>query len=152
MKLAEALLERKSLLEKIRALQARLEENAVVQEGDAPAEAPQGLMAELDAAVEALEELIRRINVTNLQTTIASGLTITAAVVKRDMLKLRRETLQKLAEAAAMRYNRYSRSEVKYIATVNNAEVRQQIDSLAKSWRELDAEIQAANWIADLAA
>lgn len=38
MKLAEALLERKNAKQKIEALQARLEENVLVQEGDQPGE------------------------------------------------------------------------------------------------------------------
>lgn len=41
MKLAEALLERKSLKQKIESLQGRLAENAMVQEGDTPSEDPQ---------------------------------------------------------------------------------------------------------------
>ena len=57
MKLAEALLERKSLTQKIEALRARLAENALVQEGDQPSEQPQALMAELNDAVNQLESL-----------------------------------------------------------------------------------------------
>ena len=31
-------------------------------------------------------------------------------------------------------------------------DMRKQIDGLAKSWRELDAQIQAVNWMTELAA
>lgn len=152
MKLAEALLERKSLTQKIEALRARLAENALVQEGDQPSEQPQALMAELNDAVNQLESLIRRINATNNVAQLADGTAVSQAIVTRDMLRLRREALEKVAEAASMRQARYMRTEVRYVATVNTAELRKQIDALSKDWRELDAQIQAVNWMTELAA
>jgi len=152
MKLAEALLERKSLTQKIEALRERLTENALVQEGDQPSEQPQALMAELNDAVNQLESLIRRINATNNVAQLADGTAVSQAIVTRDMLRLRREALEKVAEAASMRQARYMRTEVRYVATVNTAELRKQIDALSKDWRELDAQIQAVNWMTELAA
>jgi hypothetical protein len=152
MKLAEALLERKSLMQKIETLRARLAENALVQEGDQPSEQPQALMAELNDAVNQLESLIRRINATNNVAQLADGTAVSQAIVTRDMLRLRREALEKVAEAASMRQARYMRTEVRYVATVNTAELRKQIDALSKDWRELDAQIQAVNWMTELAA
>ena len=152
MKLAEALLERKSLTQKIEALRARLAENALVQEGDQPSEQPQALMAELNDAVNQLESLIRRINATNNAAQLADGTTVSQAIVTRDMLRLRRQALEQVAEAASMRQARYMRTEVRYVATVNTGELRKQIDALSKDWRELDAQIQAVNWMTELAA
>jgi len=152
MKLAEALLERKSLMQKIETLRARLAENALVQEGDQPSEQPQALMAELNDAVNQLESLIRRINATNNVAQLADGTAVSQAIVTRDMLRLRREALEKVAEAASMRQARFMRTEVRYVATVNTAELRKQIDALSKDWRELDAQIQAVNWMTELAA
>jgi hypothetical protein len=152
MKLAEALRERKSLTQKIETLRARLAENALVQEGDQPSEQPQALMAELNDAVNQLESLIRRINATNNVAQLADGTAVSQAIVTRDMLRLRREALEKVAEAASMRQARYMRTEVRYVATVNTAELRKQIDALSKDWRELDAQIQAVNWMTELAA
>ena len=152
MKLAEALLERKSLMQKIETLRARLAENALVQEGDQPSEQPQALMAELNDAVNQLESLIRRINATNNVAQLADGTTVSQAIVTRDMLRLRRQALEQVAEAASMRQARYMRTEVRYVATVNTAELRKQIDALSKDWRELDAQIQAVNWMTELAA
>jgi len=152
MKLAEALLERKSLTQKIEALRARLAENALVQEGDQPSEQPQALMAELNDAVNQLESLIRRINATNHAAQLADGTTVSQAIVTRDMLRLRRQALEQVAEAASMRQARYMRTEVRYVATVNTGELRKQIDALSKDWRELDAQIQAVNWMTELAA
>ena len=152
MKLAEALLERKSLMQKIETLRARLAENALVQEGDQPSEQPQALMAELNDAVNQLESLIRRINATNNVAQLADGIAVSQAIVTRDMLRLRREALEKVAEAASMRQARYMRTEVRYVATVNTGELRKQIDALSKDWRELDAQIQTVNWMTELAA
>jgi hypothetical protein len=50
-----------------------------------------------------------------------------------------------------MRQARYMRTEVRYVATVNTGELRKQIDALSKDWRELDAQIQAVNWMTELA-
>ena len=65
MKLAEALQERADLNRQIEQLQARLYNNAVVQEGEEPAEDPQELMDQLDRAAARLEELMAAINLAN---------------------------------------------------------------------------------------
>ena len=54
MKLAEALQERADLNTKISELRSRLYDNAVVQEGEKPAEDPSELLSELDKAAERL--------------------------------------------------------------------------------------------------
>ena len=51
MKLAEALQERADLNRRIQQLQQRLTNNALVQEGETPAEDPAELLAELDGCV-----------------------------------------------------------------------------------------------------
>ena len=150
MKLAEALLERKSLKEKIQALRSRLDANVLVQEGDEPVEQPKALIAELDQSVDQLETLIRRINATNNTAKLEDGTTVSDAIVRRDMLRLRREAMEQVAESASMRQHRWGRNEVKFVATLNSAELRQQVDALSKQWRELDAQIQAVNWTTEL--
>ena len=150
MKLAEALLERKSLKEKIESLQARLSENAMVQEGDKPAEEPQALMAELNAAVDALETLVKQINRTNNTAQLPDGTSVAEAIVSRNLLRTRRETLEQVARSTSMQQHRYMRTEVRFVPTISRADLRKQIDGLAKDWRELDAQIQAVNWTAEL--
>lgn len=150
MKLAEALLERKGLKVKIAALQERLTENVLVQEGDQPNEQPQTLLDELYDALSQLEERIKQINATNNVARVASGSSVAQAIVRRDMLRMKREALERTAESASMRHHRYGRNEVKFVPIVNVADLRQQVDALSKQWRELDAEIQAANWSTDL--
>ena len=151
MKLAEALLERKSLKQKIESLQSRLAESVMVQEGDKPVEDPQSLMAELHDATDALETLIKQINATNNVATLPDGVSVSEAIVSRDLLRLRRETLEQVAQSTSMRQNRYMRTEVRFVPTIDSAELRKQIDALSKSWRELDAQIQAVNWTTELA-
>ena len=65
MKLAEALQERADLNRRIEQLRSRLDSNALVQEGEKPAEEPEQLLRELDGCVERLEELMAKINRTN---------------------------------------------------------------------------------------
>ena len=151
MKLAEALLERKSLKEKIESLRTRLAENAMVQEGDTPAEDPAALMAELDRTLAALETVIKQINATNNLAQLPDGTSVSEAVVRRDLLRMRRETLEQVAQATSMHQHRYMRTEVRFVPTINSADLRKQIDGLARDWRELDAQIQAVNWTTDLA-
>ena len=58
MKLAEALQERADLDRRVQQLQQRLENNAMVQEGESPAEDPAELLAELDGCTGALEQIV----------------------------------------------------------------------------------------------
>ena len=150
MKLAEALLERKSIKQKVDNLQQQLEENAMVQEGDAPAEAPETLLAELGDAIARLELLIKGINAANNVATLPNGSTVAEAIVRRDMLKLQRQALERIVEATSTRHLRYGRNEVRFVRTLKAADVRRDIDRLSQEWRDLDAQIQAKNWLTDV--
>ena len=77
MKLAEALSIRKDLQKRIQQLGQRIGNNVKVQEGDEPLEQPEELMKELDSCLVQLENLIWRINATNMQTVNAEGKTVT---------------------------------------------------------------------------
>ena len=98
MKLAEALLERKSLKEKIESLRARLAENVMVQEGDKPAEDPQTLMSELNGAVDALETLIKQINATNNSAKLPDGMSVSEAKRLRELEAENKKLKKLLAE------------------------------------------------------
>lgn len=150
MKLAEALLERKSLKDKIESLQTRLVDCSMVQEGDTPAEQPQELLSQLDAAISELETLVKQINRTNNTARLPDGTSVSEAIVSRNLMRLRRETLEQVAQSASMQQHRYMRTEVRFVPVISRADLRKQIDGLAKDWRELDAQIQALNWTTDL--
>src|SRR6185437_14285388 len=150
MKLAEALVLRADVQKRIEQLRSRLRQSALVQEGEQPPENPLTLLDEMAELLTQLEALIVRINRTNMQVALADGTNLTAALAQRDVLDTRISLIDTLAETAANRVERYGRSEIKKIATVDVAALRQQIASLARQRRELDTTIQATNWTVDL--
>lgn len=150
MKLAEALILRADCQKRIKQLEARLLNNARIQEGDAPAEAPQDLLTELERVTAELLTLIQRINKTNSAVPFQEGRTISDALAERDVISLRRNAFVNLAHAGATSQDRYTRSEVKYVAIINVAEVQKRADELAKTHRDLDARIQELNWQTEL--
>lgn len=149
MKLAEALSLRKDLQTRIEQLKVRLLNNVKVQEGEQPTEDPKELMAELNGCLDQLETLIFRINATNMQTS-EDGKTITQLNAERDVLKMRVDFLRNLSNNASQLNNRYSRTEIKTVATIEVKPLRKQIDKLSEALRKLDLKIQTLNFTTDL--
>lgn len=149
MKLAEALSLRKDLQARIEQLKVRLLNNIKVQEGEQPTEDPKELMAELNGCLDQLETLIFRINATNMQT-VLDGKTITQLNAERDVLKMRVEILRNLSNNASQLNNRYSRTEIKTVATIEVKPLRKQIDKLSEALRLIDLKIQTLNFTTDL--
>jgi hypothetical protein len=150
MKLAEALILRADSQKRIEQLRQRLVRSAKVQEGETPPEQPQALIAELDATVNELADLIKRINKTNSLTTLEESMTLSDALAQRDTLMLKRSVYNSLVEAAAYQQVRYGASEIKTFSTVNVAELQTQMDQLSRQCRELDTRIQEFNWNTEL--
>lgn len=150
MKLAEALVERKAAQQKVVELNERLQRVALVQEGETPAEAPAGLLAELGEVASRLEGLIVAINATNSRATLPDGPTLMAAIARRDVLRMRQGVLDALIRTAGAAQMRARGAEIKLVPTVNVAELQRERDALAKTYRELDTALQAANWAVDL--
>jgi hypothetical protein len=150
MKLAEALVLRADLQKRIEGLRTRLQRSVLVQEGLQPPEASQELFAELGGLLEQLTTLIPRINRTNLAVTLADQTSLMVALARRDVLKLQISVLTSAAEATVTQVNRYSRSEIRSVPTIDVGVLRRQIDDLARQHRELDTAIQAVNWATDL--
>ena len=150
MKLAEALINRADCQKRIEQLKQRLLRSAKVQEGETPPENPQALITELEATVNELADLIKRINKTNSLTTVQDTMTISDALAQRDTLLLKRNVYNSLVEEAASSQHRYSVSEIKSFSTVNVAELQTQMDQLSRQCRELDTKIQASNWNTEL--
>ena len=88
MKLAEALQERADLNRRIEQLRYRLGNNALMQEGEKPAEDPAALLRELEECLSRLEWLISRINLTNCAVKV-DGRTLTELIARRDILSHR---------------------------------------------------------------
>jgi hypothetical protein len=150
MKLAEALILRADCQKRMQQLRARLIRSAQVQEGEEPPENPQALMSEVDAGVQELEDLIKKINKTNSLTILEDGVTLSDALAKRDSLSLKRSIYNSLVEEAAVRPDRYTRSEIKFFSTIDVSELQTQIDRMSRQYRELDTKIQQANWNTEL--
>jgi hypothetical protein len=150
MKLAEALVLRADVQKRIAQLRERLRQSALVQEGEQPPENPEQLLIEMDQLLNQLGDLIIRINRTNIQTRFSTDETLTDALARRDVLSMRYSVIGGLADTAANRIERYGRSEIRKIATVDVAALRRQLDEIARQRRELDTAIQAMNWTTDL--
>ena len=150
MKLAEALILRADCQKRFAQLKSRLLTNAKIQEGDKPAEKPLELIRELEGVAGELVDLIKRINKTNSATVVANSKTLSDVLAERDVLALRRTAYSDLALSAAIAHGRLTRSEIKYVSTINVAETQKRADELAKEYRELDARIQELNWQTEL--
>ena len=148
-KLAEALQERADLNRRIQQLQQRLSNNAVIQEGEQPAEDPAELLVQLDGCVSQLETLIARINLTNCRTQV-EGKTLTEHLARRDALKLKLGAYRDLAYRASQVGQRVSGREIKLFSAVDVPQLQREVDALAKELRLLDNMIQAANWSTEL--
>ncbi|MFI2620133.1 DIP1984 family protein [Streptomyces sp. NPDC018584] len=154
MKLAEALAARADATRRVEQLRARIVSSARYQEGETPAEDAAQLLAEVTEVLGSLEDLIRRINRTNAATDMGEDGTLTDALARRDVLRLRHSVVTAAADAAAgtgeRGYGRQLRSELVMLAALPVAELRGQADALARDIREIDVRIQRANWEVDL--
>ncbi|WP_037329625.1 DIP1984 family protein [Salinispora tropica] len=153
MKLAEALALRSDAARRAERLRARITASARYQEGETPAEDASALLAEAGEALGELESLIRRINRTNAVTVVREGGTLTDALARRDVLRLRHSVVTSAADAAAgegQRGYRQLRSELTMVPALSVSELRGQADDLARQLREVDTLIQRTNWEVDL--
>lgn len=150
MKLAEALVLRADTKKRLEQLRGRLNASALVQEGEAPPEDPRVLLAELETLTADFERLVIGINRTNSSVNIAGVGSLTVALARRDALDLKFSVLSGFLEAASSRVNRYSRTEIKLVSTVDVAALRKQLDEVARLRRDLDSSIQGTNWMTDL--
>lgn len=149
MKLAEALSARADMQRRVAKLKERIKASAKVLEGDDPCDDVDQLLAELDETLVSLQDLIYRINLTNVNT-LKDGESLTHLIARRDVLSMMVRTMQDVVNHVAANDSRYGRQELKYIRTIDVAPLRQKADSYAKQYRELDLLIQSLNWTVDL--
>lgn len=164
MKLAEALIERKGLEERVITLEQRIHGCATYQEGAQPAEDPNKLLEELASTYLILGQLIMRINRTNASTAVTpdgvrpdtvthpGGLVLTDLIVKRDLSVRHQNALKRIAQQIRETLGgaRGLRTELRMVTSVDLNQLEHQIDQLGATARKLDAQIQAANWAIDL--
>jgi hypothetical protein len=150
MKLGEALRLRSDNTKKIAELRARAIASAQTQEGaDAP-DHPGQLLEQIERLWTETLALVQRINRTNVATQLPSGQPLVDALAERDYLLGVRNPFEAVAEAASGLQQRYMRSEIRIVRTVNPTELRRKADNLARRHRLLDVAIQEANWSTDL--
>ncbi len=149
MKLAEALQERADLNRKIEQLRNRLENNALVQEGERPAEEPELLKRELDDAVERLAYLMARINLTNAQTQI-QGQSLTEWIARKDALLVKLHAYQQIVQTGSQTVYRARNTEIRIKPAIAVAAWQTEVDGMAKELRLLDNQLQESNWKTDL--
>ena len=149
MKLAEALINRTDLQRKLTDLEIRLNNNARVQEGEAPAEDPMLLLSELMEVTQQLEDLVTRINLTNSQT-IDGDDTLTGLLAQREIRGKELSILNGFLNSASELAHRASRTEIRITSTVDVSELRKQTNALSAELRALDIRIQALNWTTEL--
>ena len=150
MKLAEALSVRKDLKKRIQQLEQRINSNVKVQEDEEPLEDPTELMKELHSCLMQLEELIGRINLTNIKTKNAEGLSITQLIAKKDTLTMRIGILRGIYSEATNILSRYSPTEIRQECVIDVKQLSKQIDDYSARLRKIDMEIQGLNFLTEL--
>lgn len=149
MKLAEALQLRSDVQRRVNQLQDRLLDNALVQEGEQPAEDPTELFQELDSCVDQMESLMARINLTNSQVQ-SGGVTLTQMLSQRDCLLIKIQAYRDFVKAASRAAARASHSEIRILSTLPVRQVQKKVDALSRRLRELEMAIQQMNWTQEL--
>lgn len=149
MKLAEALQERAELNRTIQQLKERPDNNVLVQEREQPAEQPERLKQELDAAIQRLEYLMARINHTNCQTCV-EGKSLTELIARKDALSLKLRVYKELVYSASQTAYRARNTEIKIKSAISVSDWQAQVDRMAKELRLLDNRLQESNWTTDL--
>ena len=94
--------------------------------------------------------LISAINRTNARTLFGKDVTISDAIAERDVIAKRRDLLTAVSDAASVRQDRYTKSEVKFVPTMSVAQLQKEIDQLARRFREVDTRLQELNWSTEL--
>jgi hypothetical protein len=155
MRLAEALLLRADRNRALEQLKQRITVSARYQEGETPPEDARALVGAASDVLDQLEGLIRNINRTNSSTVMTDGRTLTDALAERDVLRLRYSMLKLSADAASgatqhVGMLRATRTELKSMRALDVTSLREQASDVARRARELDAQIQQANWTVEL--
>lgn len=117
-------------------LRQKLIDNAIYQEGSKPVEDPAELIKALESTRGQLAALIKRINATNSSVKVGDFL-LGDLVVDRDTRIMEVTALNNLIDQASQVSNRYSRSEILVLPSINVKETRKKLISWPKT---------SANW------
>jgi SMC interacting uncharacterized protein involved in chromosome segregation len=149
MKLAEALVIRTDLQNKVSELETRLENNATIQAGETPAEDPAELLRQLERVLAELEKLVSAINLTNAAIR-KDNVTMTELLSKRDCLKRRISIMRNVLDCAAVPSHRTRTNEIVIKSTIPVTDLQAMTDRQSAELRKLELSIQSLNWASDL--
>lgn len=150
MKLAEALLLRRDLNNRLFQLRNEISSSVLVQEGDTLDRSIPELFKEYDEINQQYSELVVAINRKNATASLAdSALLLMEALEQREQLRRKHALLtQALDETKAA--PRMGRNEIRLVRTIDTKTLTEQLNTTAKQLRELDGKIQQTNWLVDL--
>ncbi|MFB8588611.1 DIP1984 family protein [Enterococcus casseliflavus] len=150
MKLAEALLLRRDLNNRLFQLRNEISSSVLVQEGDTLDRSITELFKEYDEINQQYSELVVAINRKNATASLAdSALLLMEALEHREQLRRKHALLtQALDETKAA--PRMGRNEIRLVRTIDTKTLTEQLNATAKQLRELDGKIQQTNWLVDL--
>lgn len=150
MKLAEALLLRRDLNNRLFQLCNEISSSVLVQEGDTLDRSITELFKEYDEINQQYSELVVAINRKNATASLAdSALLLMEALEQREQLRRKHALLtQALDETKAA--PRMGRNEIRLVRTIDTKTLTEQLNTTAKQLRELDGKIQQTNWLVDL--
>ena len=150
MKLAEALLLRRDLENRLQILRAEITDSVLVQEGDTLDRSVTDLLADYQEASQQLDEIARQINHTNATTPLVdSDISLVDALSQRERLR-QSHALYTQILASAKTGPRMGRNEIRYIRTIDTQEITKWLNQTAQSLRQIDGQIQQTNWVTDL--
>ncbi|WP_262119059.1 DIP1984 family protein [Enterococcus casseliflavus] len=150
MKLAEALLLRRDLNNRLFQLRNEISSSVLVQEGDTLDRSITELFKEYDEINQQYSELVVAINRKNATASLGdSALLLMEALEQREQLRRKHALLtQALDETKAA--PRMGRNEIRLVRTIDTKTLTEQLNTTAKQLRELDGKIQQTNWLVDL--
>ena len=77
------------------------------------------------------------------------GESLTRMIARKDVLTLRLSLMREVVNYVIVT-DRLGRNEIKYVRTIDVAQLRKEMDGYAKRLRELDLKLQSLNWTLDL--
>ncbi len=149
MKLAEALLERRDLQNKLLGLKNTMISQSLIEEGDKLEVSMDELLKEYHIVNVQLEKIIVGIHEKN-QTVIVleTKETLQATLEKREGYRREYDVYQQII-STQQDQRRFARNEIKMVPSFSQKELTEKLNELAKKIRQVDALIQQTNWRED---
>ena len=150
MKLAEALMLRADQKKKLFSLRERIARNVRAQEGEEPAESANDLLVQAFALLREQQSTVLQIDRANAGGQLADGRPLATALAERETIKQEHALLVAAIAAAQKDADRYSPREIKWVTLIDVKAAQRQADDLSAKLRNLNVQIQQANWHIDV--